>query len=191
MAGEVPPQSILRGLYGTFVQAASQGQTTAEVWQSLRDAASSWAQSYLGITTGQSPTPDQVAAEAKTLLSHIDVAQVSTMRGIAGQQVEAMRQLMAADPEAQITGRQVFQAPWSQASKSPYLSPNYRIRVQWDLLHQGFAPVELSEWATYELTGPLTSVADALRQARSAFSAASYNVRTRITGVAAYSIETV
>ncbi len=71
------------------------------------------------------------------------------------------------------------------------MEPRYRIRVNWQMEHHGFTTISRSEWNTYDLTGPITTLDDALRQAKAAFESASYNVRTTLTGINDYIVEQV
>lgn len=183
--------AILRGLFGALVASAEAGESTAQVWSGLRAGAADWAANTLAITLGRPPDATEVAAAAKTLLAGVSAADVSRWRGIAGQYVAAKGNLTSRMLGSQIFGDAIFRPPWSVTDSNPAVTERYRIRVNWLLQYKGFETVELSEWNTYDLTGPLTSVQDALDQARAAFEQASYNTRTSIKDVLDYSIEVV
>ena len=193
MAGSSWPgsESILRGLFGSIVGSAEAGQTTSEVWGQLRNASETWAAPALRIQLGREPTQEEVSAAGRQLLSNVSVADVSRFRGYAGAQVRAHRNLLALGEGRQITDSEIFTPPWSKTAANPAIQPRYRIRVNWNVEFHGFTTIEREEWATYDLEGPLTTIEDAISQARAAFGAGAYNARARISTINDYMIEQV
>ena len=193
MAGVAWPgkDAVLRGLFGTFLNSAEEKQDTATVWAQLREASESWAAPALEIELGREPTSEEIANAGKALLSGISAADVSNMRGIAGQYAGAHQALRDLDTELQIPSEAIFRAPWAESSGSAAVQERYRLRVKWNIEFRGFERTELSEWNSYQLEGPLTTIEDALAQARNAFAAAEYNKRASILGVEDYAIEAI
>lgn len=193
MAGSSWPDSdsILRGLFGSIVNSTEQGQSTADVWGQLRNASETWAEPALRVQLGRQPTADEISAAGRALLSHVSAADVSRYRGIAGQQVAARQALADLGEGRQITDAEVFTPPWARTASNPAIQTRYRIRVNWHISFKGFEQVERDEWSTYDLEGPLTTLEDALGQARASFNTASYNRRASILGVNDYMIEAV
>lgn len=187
----LPPESVLRGLFGNIVASAEAGATTQQVWESLRAASSAWAESVLSIQLGRQPTPDEIGATASELLSGISASDVSRWRGIAGQQVAAHQAIRDLESGQQITGQSIFRAPWATTANSSVVQERYRIRVNWTVQVQGFTTIERQEWATYDLEGPLTSIEDALQQAQRAFNSAEYNRRASVQTINDYTVEAV
>lgn len=189
--GGIPPDNILRGLFGSLVSSAEEGEGTAAVWSKLRTAAANWATSQLQAMLGEGPSTEAVSAYVSRMMSGISASMVSTYRGLAGQYVAAKSNLAQRDPESQIFGDAIWRAPWRSTGPGTGQEERFRIRVNWDIQYAGFTSVQHSEWNTYDLDGPLTSVADALRSAKDAFERATYNARASINGVLDYSIEVV
>lgn len=181
----------LRSLFPSIVSAASQGASTSEVWDAIRGAAGSIASQVLSTTLGRNPTEQEVLESAKGLLSGISATDVSAARGAAGQMVRAHNALLAASDDAQITSEQIGRAPWSTTTNVAGVNEQYRIRVQRSITVKGFTEIQTTEWGTYDLSGPLTSIADAVSQANNLWSGRDYNKRASINQVLDYVIEAV
>lgn len=186
------PDSVLRGLFGNLQSAAESGTTdVAGAWSALQDAAGTWATGVLSVTEQGPITPEMVIGKAGELLAGITIQDVDRYMAAASESVAAKAELHALDPGAQITGTAIFTPPWSTTADNPAVPNRYRIRVLRDITVRGFTLINRQEWATYEITSPLTSVSDALNQANTLFSQASYNSRASINEVLDYSIEQV
>lgn len=186
------PDSTLRGLFGSLVSGASSGpQEVASAWSALQDAAGSWAASVLNVTEGGPVSAQMVAAKADELLAGVSVQDLNRYMATANESVAAKNALQSLDPNAQIPGNAIFVPPWATTAGNPAVPDRYRIRVLRDITVRGFTLINRQEWATYEITSPLTSVADALAQANTLFSQASYNSRASINAVLDYQIEQV
>jgi hypothetical protein len=153
---------LLSGLFGSFQQAASNFAGTSDLWTQLRVTAATWAFQAQG--GGDLPSgADLESAGAEILRGQgVGIQAVNTYRGIAGQWRGAKQVLHGLDDDEQIPAAAIFSPPWATTSSGAV--PNrYRIRVEWE-----FNPDigdSYTQWSNYELTGPLTSVADALAQA--------------------------
>lgn len=183
--------SGIRQVFPSILQAAAEGQQTAQVWQSIREAASTAAQSTLGITLGRLPTESEVADASAAILSGVTVQAVSQARGIAGQMVSAHARLVGSDPNSQITADMIGTPPWSVTANAAGVQPQYRMSVKREIVVHGFTEITREEWATYNLSGPITTVADALAQANSLFAAADYNKSVNINQILDTTIITV
>jgi len=181
----------LRQVFPALVEAAAQNQTTAQVWQTLRDAASNAASGSLSIQLGRQPTDQEVADTAAGILRGVTVQDVSRARGAAGQMASAHAALISHDPTAQITGDMIAVPPWSKTADAAGVRTQYRIRVNRSITVRGFTQITKEEWAAYNLSGPITTVADALAQANAMFVGADYNRATSINDILDYTIETV
>lgn len=181
----------LRQLFPAIVSAAADGASTAQVWDAIRGAAGNMASQVLSTTLGREPTEQEVLQSAKGLLDGISATDVSAARGAAGQMVSAHANLVGGDPDAQIDSSQIARAPWSQTTNVAGVNEQYRIRVQRSITVKGFTEINTTEWGTYDLSGPLTSVNDALTQANGLWSGRDYNKRASINQVLDYVIEAV
>lgn len=181
----------LRGIFPSIVQAASEGQTTSQVWQTIRDNADAVSAQTLSITLGRDPTGDEIADASKLFLKGVGIQQVNQARQYAGQIVEAHGALSNADPNEQITADMIAIPPWSITANNSAVQTQYRISVQRSITVRGFTRIEREEWASYNLSGPITSVADALNQANSLFASADYNRSVDINQILDYSIEAI
>ena len=153
---------LLSGLFGTFQESAQAGADTASVWTALRQAAGSWYYQSLGLT------PPSVAAELEAQGASVLSAQgvsansVSVYRGVAGNWAQAKANLAGLNPTDQIPGEAIFVPPWSKTANAA-VPDRYRIRIQWQWSPEGETPT--SQWASYELNGPLVNMANAVFQA--------------------------
>lgn len=181
----------LRSLFPSIVSAASSGASTAEVWGAIRDAAGGIAAQVLGTTLGREPTEQEVLDQVGKLLGGISATDVSQARGAAGAMVSAHSNLINGDPNAQIESSQIARAPWSTTTNVAGVSEQYRIRVQRSITVKGFTSIDRVEWSTYNLSGPLTSIADAVSQANNLFNGSAYNKTASINQVLDYVIEAV
>jgi hypothetical protein len=179
-------------LWGNIVSAReSGGGGAANIWQSIRSGAEAWASGVLSITSPQPPTEAEIALQAQQLIGNVTIQDVNKYNALAGQYLNARDTLAAQGLEQQITGRSIFVAPWSVTAGNPAVPDRYRIRVLRDLDYHGFTVINRQEWATYELSGPLTTAGDALNYANTLFAQADYNARVNINSVLDYSIEQV
>ena len=183
--------SVLRGLFGTFTAAAEAGMGTAEVWSSLRSAATDWATSVVSVTAGAAGYDEAVSTAAQTLLQGVTIQDVNTYRAIAGAAVRAKNNLQSAAGTEQIVGTSIFQAPWSVTGDNPAIPTRYRLRVLRNITVKGFTQVERNEWASYDLGINITSVDDAIKMANDAFNREDYNKTASINSVLDYSLEVV
>lgn len=152
---------LLRGLFGSLQAAAQANADTMTVWSTLRAAAASWQFQAQGVPQPYDESALQSAGRAILSSKGINAATVSTFRGVAGSWLGARQALHALEDGQQITANAVFTAPWSQTSSSAVPS-RYRIRTQWQVTS---ADGEASSvWRADEVTGPLTTLADALSQ---------------------------
>lgn len=181
----------LRTVFPSIVGAASEGQTTAQVWQTIRDSADLASAAQLSIQLGREPTGQEIADSSAFLLRGINIQSVNQARAAAGQMVSAHAQLSGADPNAQITAGMVGVPPWSITANAAGVQRQFRINVQRDITVHGFTAITRQEWASYNLSGPITSIADALDQANTLFGNADYNRNVDINQILDYSIETV
>ena len=194
MASEWPnnPDGVLRGLFGNLVAGAeSGGRGAANMWSSLRTAATNWATGVLSVTSAYPPTPDEVAAKVHQLIGHVTIQDMNRYAATVGEYLRAKNNLRQLGDTNQITGNEIFVPPWSTTAANPAIPTRYRIRVLRSITVRGFTHTQRNEWATYEITSPLTNVADALQQANTLFSQADYNSRASINEILDYSIEVV
>ncbi len=185
------PDSVLRGLWGSIVNAAASGRDAANMWGGLRQGAYDYAQSVLNVTSASEPTATEIRAAADQMLSHVTIMDMNRYTQLAGQFLRAKENLFNAAPYAQIDGSMIFDPPWATTSDNPAVPTRYRIRVLRTLTVHGFTTITRNEWATYELAGPLTSIQDALNYANTLFNQADYNKTADIFSVNQYTLETV
>lgn len=181
----------LRQVFPAIVNAASQGASTAEVWSAIRDSAATIAGSTLGVTLGRTATDAEISAKVADILQGVSATQVSQARGAAGGIVQAHNNLLARGTEMQIMSDSIARPPWSQTADVAGIQEQYRIRIQREITFHGFTDVSRVEWATYELAGSLTSMADAIATANTLFGQADYNRNVSINGILDYSIEAI
>jgi hypothetical protein len=156
---------LLRGLFGVLQAGAQQRQSTAEIWQGLRQAAGTWQFQAQGVQQPYDPAAVEEAGRAILSAQGIRGDTVSTFRGVAGQWLGAKQQLAALGEGAQITASAIFVPPWA-TSASAAVPDRWRIRTQWQItptIGESF-----SVWKSDELTGPLTTTADTLSEAEPA-----------------------
>ena len=192
MASDWPNNSdlVLRGLWGSLVNGAASGRGAANMWQSLREGAYSWAEGILSVTSVTPPTEAEIQAKGAELIGHVTILDMNRYTKLAGEFLRARENLQALGPNDQITGNAVFTPPWSQTAGNPAVPTRYRIRVLRSLTYRGIN-VTTQKWSTYEITSPITSTADALDQANSLFNGADYNRSAGINAILDYSIEAI
>lgn len=161
------------------------------MWSALNTAANEWASSVLSVTSAVPPTPSAIQEKARQLIGHVTIMDVNRYASYVGQFLRANQRLHQLEPGQQITGDAIWVPPWATTVGNPAVPTRYRIRVQRSITVYGFRPIQRVEWSTYEITSPLTNVADALQQANTLFSMADYNARAKINQVLDYSIEAV
>ena len=186
------PDSVLRGLFGSLVSAAeSGGRGAANMWSALHDAANSWASGVLSITSPTPPSAEEIQAKASQLIGNVTVQDMNRYSKTVGEFLRAKQNLQSLDPTSQIGGESIFNPPWATTTGNPAVPTRYRIRVLRSITVRGFTQIQRQEWATYEITSPITSVADALAQANTLFGQADYNARASINEILDYTIEAV
>jgi hypothetical protein len=184
--------SVLRGLWGNMVSAREQGGGgAANMWQSIQSGATAWAEGVLNITSPTPPTQEEIAATAKGLIGNITIQDVNRYTKLAGEYLAAKSNLSAQGLEEQVLGTSIFTPPWATTTDNPAVPDRFRIRVLRDITVRGFTLINRQEWATYEISGALTSAGNALDQANQLFTQADYNARASINSVLDYSIEQV
>jgi len=194
MASQWPnnPDSVLRGMLGNLVSAAeSGGRGAANMWSAIHSAANDWASGVLAVTNPTPPTPEEISAKAQQLIGHITIQDVNRYSHTVGEFLRARANLASLGPQEQITGNAVFNPPWARTTGNAAVPTRYRIRVLRSITVKGFTSINREEWASYEVTGPLTSAADALNQANSLFSQSDYNSRASINSILDYTIEAI
>ena len=167
----MPGNPLLSGLFGTFQEAAAAGADTASIWSSLRESAATW---WYGTNGLPLPTSEAVLQSTGASLLHeqgVTIFNVNEYRSTAGAWAQAKANLAALNPADQITGEAIFTPPWATTAVSG-VPDRYRIRVQWTWSPEGEAPV--SQWSSYELTGPISSLNNALSQAQQLAQGSSY-----------------
>lgn len=153
---------LLRGLFGVLQQAASNRVGTAQVWSDLRTAAGTWQAQAQGLPQPYDPAQLQEAGRLILQRQGINAAAVSTFRGIAGDWRGSQERLRQLGPSEQITSGEIFTPPWSKTASD--LTPSrYRVRTQWQFTDS--AGNVQTAWRSDEVTGPLTTVPDALSDA--------------------------
>ena len=100
--------SALGWAFGAIQGAAYQGMTTADLWQNLRDAAEAQGLETVGLSA----------------------ADVSSLRGYAGQIKAAADALASADPALGLESKMVGYAPWSMDQSTLNVAPEYWARVE-------------------------------------------------------------
>ena len=185
------PDSVLRGLFGSLVSGAASGMGAANMWNSLREGAYSWAESVLSVTSPTPPTEAEIQAAGQDLIGHVTIMDMNRYVSLAHEYLTAKNNLQTLGLDNQIEGTAIFRPPWATSVGNPAVPERYRIRVLRSITVHGFTTIERNEWSTYEITSPLTSVQDALDQANQLFSQADYNSRADINEVLDYTIEAV
>jgi CTP:molybdopterin cytidylyltransferase MocA len=181
----------LRQVFGSIVAAAAENQTTAQVWQTIRDAADTSNAADLSIILGREPTGQELADASAITLRGATIFTVNQARAAAGSYVQAHNALQAADTSEQVTFKMVADMPWSITSNVPGVQQQYRIRVQRDITVRGFTDINRTEWSSYNIDGPITSISDALEKANAMFGNVDYNKNVTINNVTDYSLEVV
>jgi hypothetical protein len=161
------------------------------MWRGLREGAYSWAEGVLSVTSSTPPTPEEIQARADEFIGHVTIQDMNRYSQLAGEYLRARQNLQQLGEGGQITGDAIFSPPWSKTVGNPAVPTRYRLRVQREIEVRGFTRITRTEWATYEFSGPITSIADLLNQANTLFAQADYNARASINQILDYSIETV
>ena len=158
----MPGNPLLSGLFGIFQEAAAARADTASVWSSLRESAATW---WYGTNGLPLPTSEAVLQSTGASLLHeqgVTIFNVNEYRSTAGAWAQAKANLAALNPADQITGEAIFTPPWATTAVSG-VPDRYAIRVNWSWTDS--TGEETTKWRRYELTGPLSSVNNALSQA--------------------------
>jgi len=185
------PDAVLRGLWGNLVSAAEGGRSASNMWTALRSGAYDWARGLLSVTSVTAPTEEEIQTQASALIGHVTIMDMNRYAKLAGEYLKARQNLKSLGETDQITGNAVFSPPWAKTIGNPAVPTRYRIRVLRSINVRGFTSIDRQEWSTYEITSPLTSVADALQQANTLFAQADYNARASINEILNYTIEAV
>jgi hypothetical protein len=185
------PDSVLSGLWGSLVNAASEGRSTSNMWSALKEGAYNYAASVLNVTSATTPSDAEIQAAAQQLIGHVTITDMNRYSALAGQYLSAKANLQAIAQNQQIEGNMIFSPPWATTVGNPAVPTRYRIRVLRDITVFGFTQIQRQEWSSYELGGVLTTTGDALGLADQLFNQADYNARAQINSILDYSIETV
>lgn len=165
MADSPPPATdnpLLRGLFGVVQSGAQQRLSTADIWSSLRTAAGTWQFQAQGVAQPYDPAALEAAGRDILRAQGVGIQGVNQFRGLAGQWLGSKQALHAQGDDEQITAGSVFTPPWS-ATADASVPSRYRIRTQWQYED---ADGELAtRWKADELSGPLTTISDALENA--------------------------
>lgn len=153
---------LMSGLFGKLQGAAESRLGTADVWSMLKEAAGTYAYEASGGT--ETPTAEQLQATGAQILSDngVTIQTVNTYRSIAGSWRTAKENLQASPTSEQVTARDIFTPPWATTTGGESAS-RYRIRVEWQLTDTTGALS--TQWSTYELTAPITSIDNAIQAA--------------------------
>lgn len=182
---------LLSGLFGAFQAGAAGKLDTASVWQQLRITAGQI--QYQASGSFEPITQAQLEANGAEILRQqgVGIQQVNTYRALAGQWLGAKQNLHASDEVSQVTSGEIFRPPWAQTA-DPAVPDRYRVRVNWQVTPA--AGDVFTSWASYELTAPVTSIADALEQAGQLVAkqpTSEMPPGAAVTGVEDYEIEQV
>jgi hypothetical protein len=190
------PSDVLRGMWGTFQSSAQTfGRSAVAMWNAVNDAAAAAAEYTLSITSPTVPTALQIQDAAHALIGNVTIQDVNQMAVTVGQWMAAKENLLAQGLDQQILGTSIFTPPWSTTAANPGVPDRYRIRVLRDITYRGIGAT-VTQWATYELGGPLTTLQDALDAADAAWALSSglsgkRNSSAEITSHVDYEIEQV
>lgn len=193
MASDWPsnPDSVLRGMWGNLISAAQNGRGAANMWSALRQGAYDWAEGVLGVTSANPPTPESIQARADQLIGHVTIQDMNRYSKLAGEFLRAKDNLKATPRDSQINGSAIFTAPWATTVGNPAVPTRYRLRVLRSLTLHGLSDTPELQWASYDLTGPITTINDAMTQADTMFAQADYSSNLTINGVLDFHIEAI
>jgi hypothetical protein len=158
MAGPFSGTSKALGFYGSVLGAAWQGATTAEVWDSMRTAATATAAFLNGVSTATALGNPLVMAQAVALLSGITIQDVNQMRAIAGQNIAAARALAGAAPEMAIDSSMIGIPPAMGTGPGTGIDQKYSLRVNYTGIDE--MGNEVTDWYTIYDVSADTTVGD-------------------------------
>ena len=158
MAGPFSGTSKALGFYGSVLGAAWQGATTAEVWDSMRTAATATAAFLNGVSTATALGNPLVMAQAVALLSGITIQDVNQMRAIAGQNIAAARALARAAPEMAIDSSMIGIPPAMGTGPGTGIDQKYSLRVNYTGIDE--MGNEVTDWYTIYDVSSDTTVGD-------------------------------
>ena len=158
MAGPFSGTSKALGFYGSVLGAAWQGATTAEVWDSMRTAATATAAFLNGVSTATALGNPLVMAQAVALLSGITIQDVNQMRAIAGQNIAAARALAGAAPEMAIDSSMIGIPPAMGTGPGTGIDQKYSLRVNYTGIDE--MGNEVTDWYTIYDVSSDTTVGD-------------------------------
>lgn len=92
----------------------------------------------------------------------IGIQQVNTYRALAGSWKSAADHVQGIDPRDQITARDIFVPPWAKTATAG-VPDEYRVRVEWTITPT--VGDSYTKWSSYQVTSPLTNIADVIQQA--------------------------
>lgn len=170
--GDWPNQnSLLSGLFGSFQSSIQSHASTADLWSDLRANAATWF--YQSQGGGETPTDEELQETGRRILSEqgVGIQQVNTYRALSNQWATAKANLASNDPGDQIETSDIFRPPWAQSAGAG-VPDRYRVRVGWQISPAG--EDQYTKWASYELTSPITNMADVLDQAGSKMAGDKY-----------------
>ena len=176
----LPARRVLRGLWGGFQASALARESTTEVWDRLRSNAQSWADQMMHFTGLTGVTGGDV-------LGHVNAADVSNMRGIAGKWASARAHLHTMDRGAQIGADAIFDYGHLTGTYPPPGQERYRLRVNLSYSVRGMEGTA-TEWKTYELFGPPTTV-DKLLEFATRTTLRRYKQISQVTGINDFELE--
>lgn len=181
----------LRQVFGAVYQAAQESLGVTGAWNYAKDTANDIASQVLSVTLGREPTEDEIAERATGILRGVSIFNMNDAYGAAKGLVVAHDALAAIGPSEQITSEMIGRPPWATTTNVAGVQEQYRIRVQRQVSVTGATYPGRPEWATYNLSGPLSSIQDALNQANQLFEGADYNRNTRVDQILDYQIEAI
>lgn len=192
MASDWPsdPDSVLKGLFGSLLNGAANGRSTANMWQALREGAYTAAQNYLNMVSPTVPTEEEIQDKGQELIGHVTIMDMNKYTQIAGEALRAKASLQSQSADEQILGESIWTPPWSRTAGNPAIPTRYQLRVLRSITYRGINVTE-EKWSTYEITSPLTTVQDALDQADALFHRARYNNSAGINAILDYSITAI
>ena len=176
----LPARDVLRGLWGGFQASALARESTADVWDRLRSNAQAYADNLMHFTGLSGITGADV-------LGHVSASDVSRMRGIAGEWASARAHLHSIDRNVQIGPESIFDYGRLTGNYPRPGQERWRVRANISYAVKGQAG-QVTEWRTYELSGPPTTVDSLLRWATNA-TMSRYKQVSQVTGVNDFELE--
>ena len=145
----------------------------------------------MSTTLGREPTADELEDATNQTLAGVGATQVSQARSAAGSIVNAYGNLHGLAETDQILGNAIARPPWAITTNVAGVNEQYRIRVLRTIYPFSTQRFTRQEWNTYNLSGTLTSISDALDQANNLWGQNPYNRTSSIVSIDDYMIESV